>query len=85
MRSRIWLVTPVFFFATQPSVAHHSFAPFYLARNITLKGTIKEVQFTNPHVWLQVLIPNDRVARRNGVSRLERQGCCCAPAGSATA
>jgi hypothetical protein len=43
---------------TQPLVAHHSFAPFDLARSITLQGTIKEVQFTNPHVWLQVLIPD---------------------------
>ena len=44
--------------ATQPSVAHPSFAPFDLARTITLKGAMKEVQFTNPHVWLQVLVSN---------------------------
>ncbi len=60
MRSWICLAALGVVLATQPSVAHHSFAPFDLARNITLKGTIKEVQFTNPHVWLQVLIPNDR-------------------------
>ena len=60
MKNQIWLVGLGVLFATQPSVAHHSFAPFDLARNITLKGTIKEVQFTNPHVWLQVLIPNGR-------------------------
>ena len=60
MKNQIWLVGLGVLFATQASVAHHSFAPFDLARNITLKGTIKEVQFTNPHVWLQVLIPNDR-------------------------
>jgi hypothetical protein len=60
MSTRMRLVAFGILLATQPSVAHHSFAPFDLARNITLKGTIKEVQFTNPHVWLQVLIPNDR-------------------------
>jgi hypothetical protein len=60
MRSWIHLTALGVVFATQPSVAHHSFAPFDLARNITLKGTIREVQFTNPHVWLQVLTPNDR-------------------------
>ena len=60
MRNGIWLVGVGVLLATQPSVAHHSFAPFDLARNITLKGTIKEVQFTNPHVWLQVLIPNGK-------------------------
>jgi hypothetical protein len=60
MRKTIWLAGLCIVLTTQPSIAHHSFAPFDLARNITLKGTIKEVQFTNPHVWLQVLIPNER-------------------------
>jgi hypothetical protein len=60
MRHRIWLVALGALLTAQPLRAHHSFAPFDLARNITLKGTIKEVQFTNPHVWLQVLIPNGR-------------------------
>jgi hypothetical protein len=60
MRRRIWLAGFAALLATQPSAAHHSFAPFDLARNITLKGTIKEVQFTNPHVWLQVLVPGER-------------------------
>jgi len=60
MRKQIWLVGLGVLLATQPAVAHHSFAPFDLGRSITLKGTIKEVQFTNPHVWLQVLILNER-------------------------
>jgi len=46
--------------AGQPALAHHSFAPFDLAKEITLAGTIKEVQFTSPHVWLQVLVPGAR-------------------------
>ena len=60
MSSRFWLVGLGIMLATQTSTAHHSFAPFDLARNITLKGTIREVQFTNPHVWLQVLVPNGK-------------------------
>jgi hypothetical protein len=40
--------------------AHHSFAMFDLAREATLVGSIKEVQFTNPHVWLQVLVPDGK-------------------------
>src|SRR5678816_3180362 len=60
MKRRIWIIGFGALLAAQPSVAHHSFAPFDLARNITLKGTIKEVQFTNPHVWLQVLVVNER-------------------------
>jgi Family of unknown function (DUF6152) len=44
----------------QTALAHHSFAPFELTKNLTLVGTIKEVQFTNPHVWLQVLVPDGK-------------------------
>jgi hypothetical protein len=46
--------------AARPALAHHSFAPFDLTRDITLVGTIKEVQFTNPHVWLQVMVKDDK-------------------------
>ena len=46
--------------AARPVVAHHSFAMFDLVKEITLVGTIKEVQFTNPHVWLQVLVPDGK-------------------------
>jgi hypothetical protein len=44
----------------QPVLAHHSFANFDLNREMTLVGTIKEVQFTNPHVWLQVMVPDGK-------------------------
>jgi uncharacterized protein DUF6152 len=54
------LALVVMLVASQPAFGHHSFAPFDLAREITLVGTIKEVQFTSPHVWLQVLVPNGR-------------------------
>jgi hypothetical protein len=60
MTIRLWLVGLGLVVATQTPSAHHSFAPFDLARDITLKGTIREVQFTNPHVWLQVLVPNGK-------------------------
>jgi len=46
--------------AAQPVFAHHSFANFDLTKEITLVGTVKEVQFKNPHVWLQVMIPDGK-------------------------
>ena len=46
--------------AAQPAFAHHSFALFDLTKEVTLVGTIKEVQFKNPHVWLQVMVPDDK-------------------------
>jgi hypothetical protein len=38
------------------AVAHHSFATFDQTKETTLVGTIKEVQWTNPHIWVQVLV-----------------------------
>jgi hypothetical protein len=38
------------------SMAHHSGAMFDRTRTVTLEGTVKEFQFTNPHSWLQVMV-----------------------------
>ncbi|WP_461343996.1 DUF6152 family protein [Brevundimonas sp. GN22] len=40
-----------------PASAHHSFAMFDSSRESTIRGTIKEFQWTNPHVWIQVSVP----------------------------
>jgi hypothetical protein len=37
-----------------PAHAHHSFAMFDLEKTATLNGTVKEMQWINPHSWLQV-------------------------------
>jgi len=36
------------------AVAHHSFAAFDMTKEVRISGTIVEVQYTNPHVWLFV-------------------------------
>ena len=38
--------------------AHHSFAMYDSTKQVTIEGVVKEVQWTNPHVWIQVLVPN---------------------------
>jgi hypothetical protein len=38
--------------------AHHSFAMFDNKQEKTLTGTIKEFQWTNPHIWIQVMVPD---------------------------
>jgi hypothetical protein len=48
------------FFSTQPAVAHHSFEMFDSSRTINLTGTIKDFQWTNPHTWTWVDVPNDK-------------------------
>lgn len=40
--------------------AHHSFAMFDMAAQKTLVGTVKDMQWTNPHIWVQVLAPDDK-------------------------
>jgi hypothetical protein len=39
-----------------PCLAHHSFAMFDQTKTMTLQGTVKELQWTNPHCYLQVLV-----------------------------
>lgn len=40
----------------QVCLAHHSFATFDQTKQMTLVGVIKEVQWTNPHIWVQLLV-----------------------------
>ena len=42
------------------ALAHHSFAMFDLARVVTVEAVVKEVQYTNPHVWIQIMVPDDK-------------------------
>jgi hypothetical protein len=42
-----------------PGSAHHSFAMFDQEKVITLQGTVREFQWTNPHSWIQLLVPGD--------------------------
>lgn len=40
--------------AALPAVAHHSFAMFDFDKSLTVKGTVTEFQWTNPHVVLYI-------------------------------
>ena len=42
-----------------PLNAHHSAAMFDDEKVLELNGTIKEVQWTNPHIWIQVVVDNN--------------------------
>jgi hypothetical protein len=41
------------------TLAHHSTAEFDYTKQITIKGTVKEVQWTNPHSYIQLLADGD--------------------------
>lgn len=40
------------------SAAHHSFAMFDRSKKITTAATVTQFQWTNPHSWIEVDIPN---------------------------
>lgn len=46
-----------------PGRAHHSAAMFDDTRVVELKGVVKELQWTNPHVWLQVTVDEKGVKK----------------------
>jgi hypothetical protein len=45
--------------AAMPSPAHHSSAMFDKDTVIEVTATVREFQWTNPHIWIQILIENE--------------------------
>jgi hypothetical protein len=46
-----------------PAGAHHSFAMFDATKNVTLQGTVKEFEWTNPHSWLRVNVTDEKTGK----------------------
>jgi hypothetical protein len=64
----------------QPAAAHHSFAMFDMQKEVKLQGTVKSYQWTNPHVWIQLLVKDasgkevEWAIECNGISGMVRTG-----------
>lgn len=43
-----------------PAVAHHSTAMFDYSKDKKLNGVIRAFQWTNPHSFIQVLVPDEK-------------------------
>ena len=43
-----------------PALAHHSFAMFDMSKSVTLEGTIKQFDWTNPHTFVWVNVVNGK-------------------------
>jgi hypothetical protein len=41
------------------ALAHHSFAMFDQSKAVPIEGTVKEFRWTNPHVFIQLLVKSD--------------------------
>jgi hypothetical protein len=48
---------------TRTVLAHHSTAEFDYTRQVTIKGIVKEVQWTNPHSYIQLIVDGDAGAK----------------------
>ena len=59
--------------------AHHAFARFDPNREVTLRGTVTEFQWTSPHAWIVLTVdrkgrPEQWAIEMNGASGLAREG-----------
>ena len=43
-----------------PALAHHSFAMFDNEKTVSLQGTVKEFEWSNPHAWMDVTVMDDK-------------------------
>src|SRR4051794_25625803 len=57
MIASLAVLTPA---AAIPAFAHHSYAEFDTDKKMTLAGTVKEFQWTNPHSWLLVNVQSPK-------------------------
>jgi hypothetical protein len=53
---RVMLVGFVLVIGSTTVSAHHSFAAFDRKKEVTVTGVVKEVQWNNPHTWIQVTV-----------------------------
>ena len=45
--------------AAIPAMAHHSFAMFDTSKQTTLIGTVTAFQWTNPHAYIEIDVPDE--------------------------
>jgi hypothetical protein len=64
-----------------PAIAHHSFAMFDQKKNVTLQGVVQEFQWTNPHAFIHIEVPEGAGGGKvlwqvelNSPNNLKRQG-----------
>ena len=57
MNARTVILGSLLALTAAPAFAHHSAAMFDAEKEIVLNGTVREFQYTNPHSWIQVVVP----------------------------
>ena len=58
MNVKILALGGIFISFAAPALAHHSFAMFDREKVANMSGTVKEYEWTNPHVWIHLTAPD---------------------------
>lgn len=56
MKPKVLILAGIASVLAGQAFAHHSFAMFDPDKLITQEGVVKEFEWTNPHVWIHVLV-----------------------------
>jgi hypothetical protein len=59
MKSRLFSVLAVIALVSIPVLAHHSFTMFDTTKALTITGTVTEFQWTNPHSYIEIDVPDE--------------------------
>jgi hypothetical protein len=60
MKIIVALVIGATLLCARPVFAHHSMAMFDRDKLVELDGTVKDFQWTNPHSWLDIVVPDEK-------------------------
>jgi hypothetical protein len=77
-RSRLVLLSALLLPAL--TIAHHSFAMFDTTRTVELSGTVRGFEWTNPHIWIQIMVDSSAGTQQQwsiegpSPNRLAREG-----------
>jgi len=55
---KILVIAALVVAGTHPAAAHHSFAAFDTSSQKTVTGKVRQVEWTNPHIWIWLEVPN---------------------------
>jgi hypothetical protein len=59
MKSIMLSVLAVAMLLAIPAVAHHSFTMFDTTKQITITGTVTSFEWTNPHSYIEIDVPDE--------------------------
>lgn len=65
MKSRFFNVLGAAVALAIPILAHHSFTMFDQTKSLTITGTVTDFQWTNPHSYIEIDVPDESGATKH--------------------